>query len=344
MKNEIEMKIIGIEKIVFDYRQGQVRLRQAQPDNCLLSVSSQTTTASPYLWRHRQKLSVGVLLLSFLLQSCDFLIKPQVSIFTTIPENFPIENGIVDEASGIVASRAMSNRVWIHEDGGNPPNLFLFSNQGEMIGKMTLPIENRDWEDIAIGPGPETGKNYIYLGEIGDNLAVYDEYAIYRFEEPTNLTTTPAIEKIAFVYPDGKYNAETLLLDPLTKDLYIVTKHTQKLTNERVYRLPYPQSTSEQMTAEFVGTLPIFIATGGDISADGSEILIKNYGMIYYWKKKKNETLIQTLARNYDSTPSYTIEVQGEAIGFDAAATGFFTISERNGQAVKIPLYFYKKI
>ena len=29
----------------------------------------------------------------------------------------------------------------------------------------------RDWEDIAVGPGPEPNVDYLYVGAIGDNDA-----------------------------------------------------------------------------------------------------------------------------------------------------------------------------
>lgn len=277
------------------------------------------------------------------LQSCDLFVKPKLASFSTTPEKHPIENGIIDEASGMAASRTLPNHVWIHEDGGNAAAIHLLTNRGEYKGKLSLNIVNRDWEDMAIGPGPSLGKNYLYIADTGDNLQQYDDYAIYRLEEPTSLTTMPAIDKIAFRYPDGKYDAETLLLDPLTKDIYIVTKQLSGLAKERLYRLSYPQSVSETITAEFIETITTWLPTSGEISADGSEILLKTYDAIYYWKRKTGETVTQTLARSRDVAPAYEMEVQGEAICFDKDANGFFTISERNERNIQIPLYYYRK-
>lgn len=286
------------------------------------------------------------------LQACDWFNKPPVEpepqptvelpTFDGSPLIFPLQRNIVDEASGIADSRNLPGNVWIHEDGNNPAAIYLFSHEGEFQKKIELPLENRDWEDIAIGSGPEEDKNYIYIGEIGDNNIVYDEYVIYRFPEPSSLLETPTqIDALRFVYGDGqKYNSETLLLDPLTKDLYLITKG---VFTEKIFRLNYPQSTTELNTAELVGSTQQFVITAGEISADGQQIILKNYDTVLYWKRKENESIVEALGRLRDITAPYVREVQGEAICFAVNGKGYFTVSERATQDVDIPLYFYKE-
>ncbi len=45
-------------------------------------------------------------------------------------------------------------------------------------------VDAEDFEDIAVGPGPLPGLNYIYVGDIGNNDEDRDEVQIYRFLEP----------------------------------------------------------------------------------------------------------------------------------------------------------------
>lgn len=52
-------------------------------------------------------------------------------------------------------------------------------------------VEPQDFEDITLGPGPEEGINYIYVGDIGNNQWINGrvehnrtEFYIYRFPEP----------------------------------------------------------------------------------------------------------------------------------------------------------------
>ena len=66
------------------------------------------------------------------------------------------------------------------------------------MASFFLDFENRDWEDIAVGPGPVDGKNYVYVGEIGDNDAKYRFKRVYRFEEPVLNKTTKSIDIVAF--------------------------------------------------------------------------------------------------------------------------------------------------
>lgn len=298
------------------------------------------------------KHSLLFLLFTATLQSCwIFIDKPPtpdtsnaLPRFTESPLIFPLNTDRIDEASGIVESYQFPGHLWVHEDNGSRPNfIHLLSHEGTYLSNFQLPVSIRDWEDIAVGPGPDEGKNYIYLAEIGDNLDQYPEYYIYRFEEPSSIQETiKTVDTISFTYDDGKsYDAETLLLDPLTKDLYVITK---RQFNVRVYKLAYPQSTTSRNTATFLFTLSYPFLTGGDISKDGKEILLKNYDAIYYWKVKTGETIEQALRRPRDIAPFYMREKQGEAICFDQQQNGFFTLSERAGLPERASLFYYQKI
>ena len=81
-----------------------------------------------------------------------------------------LKNPDLGEVSGMVASRSNPGFFWVHNDSGDEPRIFLIDK--ELNIKMTCSLEgatNRDWEDIAIGPGSVDGKNYLYIGDIGDN-------------------------------------------------------------------------------------------------------------------------------------------------------------------------------
>ncbi len=293
-----------------------------------------------------------ILLSVVFLQSCFLFTKdppkPIVDPVETLPEfdsvpiAFSIENGIIDEASGIDASETMADHVWIHEDGNTTPGVHLFTNKGEYKGRMNVPFPNRDWEDMAVGPGPIDGQSYIYLADIGDNFENYSTHFIYRLKEPRSFISYLAdFDKITFAYPNNeRYDAETMLLDSKTKDIYIITK---RQFNVRVYKLAYPQSTTTTITAEFLKTIPYLGIVGGDISSDGKEMVLKSYDAAYYWKIKEGESVIDALSRTRDVGLPYVQEVQGEAICFDKTASGYFTISERAETNVKIPLNYYKK-
>lgn len=261
--------------------------------------------------------------------------------FNAVPSVYPLADGLLNGASGIVPSIHFNNSLWVHND--HDPNLYLLSSEGQLQKKIPFAGTSRDWEDIAIGPGPEAGKNYIYIGEIGDNNEHYGEYKIYRFPEPTNdQQKIDNYQTISFTYGDGKsYDVEALLLDPLTKDLYLLTK--RQIIQSHVFKISYPQKTDGPNVAELVRTIPYGMFTGGDISSDGKEMLLKNYSTIYYWKIREGESVSDALGRKHDLQPPYLMEPQGEAVCFDKYNSGYFTISEKGNSNETVKLYSYQK-
>lgn len=252
-----------------------------------------------------------------------------------------VEPGQIDEASGIADSRTMPGALWVEQDGGNPAELALLGYDGKVRGKLAIPnTTNRDWEDMTIGPGPQANTNYLYIAEIGDNNARYGLYTVYRLPEPRNLTDAIGpVERIQFKYPDGARDAETLMLDPQTKDLYIVSKREAKV---HLYRLPYPQSTREIMTAEPLGELPYTYVTGGGFSSNGTEILLRTYAGVFHWVRTNGQSVADALQRTTARDLPYRVEPQGEAVCFDRDNKGYFTLSEK-ASAPNVTLNYYAR-
>jgi len=264
----------------------------------------------------------------------------------------PIFQGIVqydaiDEASGIAASRLNSGLLWTHNDSGDSARIFAMNTHGQHRGVVTLAgAENRDWEDIAVGPGPAAGVSYIYVADIGDNKSRYSIKYIYRFPEPKfpaentpHDTIITNYARIAFQLQDGKRDTETLLSDPLSGDLYVISKRESSV---RIYRLPFPQDTMNLIIAHYVTSLPITYIVGGDISQNGNEILLKTYTNVFYWQRQEDKPLWESFASVPDTLP-YTPEPQGEAICWAKNDSGYFTLSE---EIANLPanLFFYQRL
>jgi hypothetical protein len=289
----------------------------------------------------------SLLLIPFLLTSCEWFkktVNPTTSTlpeFDTNPSVTSIAGGVVDEASGIADSQNIAGHIWTMEDGLNPTEIELISHSGQLAKKFFIPYPNRDWEDIGIGPGPQNGVNYLYLADIGDNATQWNENYIYRFPEPKSINEEIGnIEKITFKYPDGKYDAECILIDPATKDIFIITKGQ---FNERLYKIPFPQSTTELITAQFMRTIPYNVITGGSVSPDGKQIIIRSYFVLSYFAKKDSESFADALGRESDLKLPYTFEPQGEGVAFDKDGKGYFTISEAANGKTGTNLYYYSR-
>jgi len=269
-----------------------------------------------------------------------------------------IESSTINEASGIIASRISEGVLWTHNDSGGEPEVYAISNEGFILSAVkingiqhpaskTTSIINRDWEEIAIGPGPKDETDYLYIGDIGDNNAIHGTYFIYRIEEPyievdqdSSHITIQNAETIAYKYEDGARDAETMFVDPNSGDIYIVSKREDSVG---VYRIEYPHSTSEVLTAQKVATLPFTSAVAGDISPEGDEIIIKNYLQIFYWTVGEDESIETALQRTPAILP-YSPEPQGEAVCFDPENLGYYTLSEEPLPTLQSSLYFYERI
>lgn len=267
--------------------------------------------------------------------SYDLTQLAQATVFNFVPTIHKVARQDYNELSGIAASHRNTGLLYMHNDNKNSP-ILITNTQGADLGKIVLDGQSTlDLEDICVGPGPEAGKTYVYFADIGDNNAVRSSITIYRFEEP--LISAPTadtqlhissnnVTKITLKYPKGATNAETLLIDPINKDLYILTKESNRST---VYRAAYPQSATSTTILEPVVDLRFFDKlTSGDISQDGKEILLRNKGQIWYWQRKAGQSIAQTLLTAPQKAPYAGNEHQGEGIGFAIDGNSYFTNTE----------------
>jgi len=248
-------------------------------------------------------------------------------------------NERLEEASGLVASRRHPGMLWTHNDSGHPPELFLLDSLGKTQRTFRIKdAKNRDWEDIAFGPGPDS-INYIYIGDIGDNNAHHAVKTIYCVEEPS-LENDGELEltgKLLIRLADKKRDTETLLIDPVSRNLYLVSKRED---NVWLYEVTFPFD-ADTLIAEPVLSLPIHSVVAGDISPDGAEILLKSYNHIYYWKRLPQQSVTEALLAPPVELP-YIREPQGESIAWSVNGSGFFTLGE-NGKGERSNLHFYRR-
>ncbi len=260
-----------------------------------------------------------------------------------------VSNPSLVEASGLAASRQNPGVLWVHNDGGNAVELFAIGDDGGALATyLPTGIRNWDWEDLAIGPGPAAGVDYLFIGDIGDNKAARRSITVYRIPEPvvSGGGRIPLAGGVALemVYPDGAHDAEVLLSDPRTGDLYIVTKSLADGVSG-IYRYPFPHAAGSRVVLEHVAshTFPgnIFerAATDGDISADGSEVIVRTYTRAYLWARGPGSTVAAAFALPACEIPLIA-EPQGEAVAFAADLAGFYTLSEGASQ----PLYFFMRV
>lgn len=256
------------------------------------------------------------------------------SILTTLKDDSIVES------SGIVASRSTQGAYWTHNDSGDGPFLYAFSNSGASLGVFRVTgAQARDWEDIDAGPGPERGKSYLYIGDIGDNGHDRSHLTVYRVAEPAlpskstkqqPRATEPA-GAIRLQYPDGKHNAETLLVHPTSGAIYIVTKVA--VANAVVYEAAPPFDTGKVITLKRIGELTVpnvfgGLITGGSISPDGRRVVLCDYFQGYELVLPKGAASFNEIWKQRMADFDLGKRKQGEAVSYRLDGKAILATSE----------------
>lgn len=251
-----------------------------------------------------------------------------------------VQSPLIIEASGLVASRAHPGVFWVNNDSGDGPRLYALAESGKHLGVYTLSgASAADWEAIAIGPGPVAGQDYLYVGDIGDNGNSRSFVTVYRVAEPAVsagqapvTATLQGVSALPMRYPDGSPDAETLLCDPVSGDLFLITKDLGGDSN--VYRAAAPHAAGATVALEWVAAIDFTRIAGrndeltaGDVSPDGSLILLRTYRDVYLWCRDAGRPLWEAFASPPRAQPQRD-EPQGEAITFGADARAYYTLSE----------------
>jgi len=258
--------------------------------------------------------------------------KNSASVAKPLFDSVPVVNQVkpmLEEISGIADSKINTGYIWGEEDSGNPNEVYLLNHNGSVAKTVYLKgITNRDWEDMALVD------DTLYIAEIGDNAQAYSAYRLFKFAEPSLQTDTVVnIQTINFTYPDGSHDAEAFVVDE-AKNIYVITKRDNP---SRIYKLSYPYGVNN--TLMLVGALPY----SGVVSAaiNKSEMIVKTYTTLYYYKRQSGETIPATLKKQSSTLP-YQMEPQGEAVAFAIDGSGYYTVSEK-GFATWVNIYFYKR-
>jgi hypothetical protein len=140
----------------------------------------------------------------------------------TFAQDCPLENAFLsgrktgtinpsrmETLAGLAASRTNSGILWGH-DLGAIDRIFAIATTSKAIADFTFNRTLTDAEDIAVGPGPASSGNYIYVADCG---GVRGSIVIARFREPLlDATTTGVIaltdqNYFTLNYPDGAHDA-----------------------------------------------------------------------------------------------------------------------------------------
>ena len=234
-----------------------------------------------------------------------------------------VANRDLDELSGLAVSRADASVLWGHNDTGGGAVLYRIGLAGEDLG--ALPIEGArayDWEDIAAFE--HAGRPALLIADTGDNFALRPDASLYAVSDPGREGTPVLLWRLRYRYPDGARDCEAVAVDPVGRDILLVSKRDDP---PRVYRLPLPERAPEGVQrAEFLGELrglpPLdFRArwlrayrdspTALDISRDGATAVLITSHLAYVYRRAAGATWAQAFERpaaSFELPPLYQIE------------------------------------
>lgn len=268
-------------------------------------------------------------------QSADYNAAAQIAT---------LENQSINESSGIAASRLSSRIYWTHNDSGDKAFLYAFDKQGKHLGVYKVAgAEAQDWEDMAAWKDPKSGKAYLFIGDIGNNSKKRPFITVYRVQEPKvaakdsattkqNAAQTAPAESIKLNYPDGNYDAETLMIHPTTGDLYLINKVMGR--NATVYKLKAPFMHLKEATLTRVGEVELpnsmkGFLTGGDIAPDGRRVALCDYfGAYELVLPDKKGLAFDEIWKQPLKSVQITARKQGEAICYRADGQALLATSE----------------
>jgi len=295
--------------------------------------------------------------------------------------NLP-SNAQWQEVSGMTGSTiaANANYLWAQSDGAEAKILAILKTNAATTYEWTLDgVTVNDCEDMANAKINDT--SYLYVAQIGDNANAHATSTIYRFPEPiingsTGAIASETIEHIIVEFPADHMpthkDAETFLVDPDTGDMYIITKREEIPS---VYHLAHQASYTGTQTLVYDGNMWAIPAktsvaaagaapnaVGGNISPDGTEIIIKNYDQVFYWDRSdKGVSIYETLTQTPTELVAYvgggsntprkshpSAEPQGEAITWDYNGENFYTggeyVASEGSTPTQYPLFMYERM
>ena len=264
-----------------------------------------------------------------------------------------LQSDAILESSGLAASRCSDGILWTHNDSGGGARVYALDLKGRDLGSWDVARgSNLDWEDIASFRSAN-GKCRLFVGDIGDNGLQRGYLSVYMFEEPSAKdegkhirSTSPATE-IRVMYPEGRHNAETLLVHPKTEDIYILTK--VRFGESGVYRADASDwkraardGSAALMSLQAKIRVPSVTGgflTGGDISSDGRRVVVCDYVGAYEFELPRGENDFEKI---WSVTPKIVeagMREQGEAVAYSADGLAIYLTSE----GAKAPLIKVEK-
>ncbi|WP_242112196.1 hypothetical protein [Luteimonas aquatica] len=254
----------------------------------------------------------------------------------------------LNEVSGLAASRAHEDVLWMLDDGGHAPRLFAVGTRGQLLATFRVDgIANTDWEDLSAFE--LDGRRYLLVADTGDNGGLRRSLQLHVFEEPAALdaqATGRALRpdwSIAFRWPDGARDCEAVAVDPILGQVLLISK---KRTPPELFAVPLRPRDEEVQVAQRLGTLTgvpppsaeelranarmariRHQVTAADIAPDRGRIAVMTYNEVLLYRRGARQNWAQALAGK-PAVHELPWLPQAEALGWAQGGRGLFATGE----------------
>jgi hypothetical protein len=168
-------------------------------------------------------------------------------------------SGLVDLGDGLMATV---------NDSGDGPYVYVVDGAGRTVGVTDYGGDAVDVESMA-----PIDASHVWVGDTGGNIHARAIVQVYRVPVGRGNRTVEATG-YDMLYPDSVHDAETLLANPRTGRLYVVSKTFLRGT---VYAAPRHLRPGVSNRMGVIGSVPGMV-TDGTFLADGRHVLLRGYG------------------------------------------------------------------
>lgn len=257
-----------------------------------------------------ERLLAGVMVVPFALGISSAQSGDRDVAFTFADPQIVESSGLVAAADGLFVS--------VNDSGDEGRTFVVDGRTGQTVGGASWG-EATDVEAIA-----PWGRRQVLVGDTGDNSASRSSVTLLRVPlERQQRVVEPDVFEVT--YPSGPRDAETLLVHPITQQVFIASK---ELFGGVLYAAPRKLSTEQpnELTA-FGSILPI--ATDGAFFPDGKHLIIRDYG----------RAAIYTFpALDRIATVTLPDQQQGEGLAVDADGTVFVSTEGQFSAVLRVDL------